>query len=94
MVFHLNGEALVIGIHGRPLRHRPGFQHVAGLQPEVPVQARGGVLLHHEQAPARGRHRRRRTERLRRRRCLSFLAIGIQAAAGIGVRLRRLSRSG
>ena len=82
MVFHLHGEALVLGIHGRALGHRPGLQHVAHFEAEVPMQARGGVLLHHEQSPrAAGRGRSRAAEGLRRGRGAAALAVDAEALA-------------
>jgi hypothetical protein len=45
MIFHLNGQALVGGIEGGSLGNGPGFQDAADLQPEIVVQAGGGVLL-------------------------------------------------
>src|SRR6185437_15548837 len=36
-----------------PLRHRPGHQHPVALQPDVPVQPPGVVLLDHEHAAVR-----------------------------------------
>ena len=86
MVFHLHGEALVLGIHGRPLGHRPGLQHVADFQPEVPVQARRGMLLHDEQPPRAGQRRRLGTaEGLRRGGSAAPLAVDAEALARRGI---------
>ena len=52
MVLDEHGEALLGVVGGRPLRHRPRLERAAELQPEVVVQAGGGVLLHDERERA------------------------------------------
>jgi hypothetical protein len=57
-------DGVVLGAHGQPhgvrlggqaLGHRPRRQHAVALQPHVPVQAAGVVLLHHEPVVGAGR---------------------------------------
>jgi hypothetical protein len=48
MVLDVDGQALLAGIEARPLGHGPAPQHAFHLQPEVVVQARGVMALHHE----------------------------------------------
>ena len=52
MILDLDGEAFVRRVVRRPLGHRPGAEHAIHLQPQVEVQAPGGMLVHDEQ-PAR-----------------------------------------
>ena len=76
MVLDQRREALVLGIHGRTLRHGPGTQHVVDLEPEVPMQPGGGMLLDDEQPPAvRDRVPLGGGERLRRHRRLPLGAV-------------------
>ena len=55
-------QRVILGVHGQvvdgrvvrhALRHRPGHQHPVPLQPHVPVQPPGVVLLDHERAAVR-----------------------------------------
>ena len=57
-------DRVVLGAHGQPHRvrlggqalgHRPRRQHAVALEPHVPVQAAGVVLLHHEAVVGAGR---------------------------------------
>src|SRR5690606_2100764 len=48
MVFHFHRHALDRGVVARALGHRPAFQRVADLQPEIVVPPAGMVQLHHE----------------------------------------------
>src|SRR5258708_7833156 len=48
MILRLHREALVRMALRRPFGHRPGFQRTLNRQPEVVVQARRGMFLHHE----------------------------------------------
>src|SRR5581483_9559065 len=52
VIFDLNRQPLVGGVHGRSLRHGPGLQHPVEFQTQVVVQASGCVLLHHKLAIA------------------------------------------
>src|SRR6185503_10607810 len=45
MVLRLHGEALVGRVEARSLRHGPALEHALELEPEVVMQARGGVAL-------------------------------------------------
>src|SRR4030095_1702647 len=69
-------ERVVLGLGGhpplachqaRPFRNRPALQHAIELEPEIPVHAARGVLLHHElERRSRCRTRRLRTLSARR----------------------------
>ena len=48
MVFGADREALVVGIEAGAARDRPALEHAIQLQPEIPMEARRVVLLHHE----------------------------------------------
>src|SRR5205807_8042291 len=54
VVFRSHGEVVLAGVGGDALGYGPRRQGAVALEPEVPVEARGVVLLHHETA-ARGR---------------------------------------
>ena len=45
MIFDFDCEPFVRGIHGRTLGDGPGFQHASELEPQVVMQAPGGMLL-------------------------------------------------
>ena len=49
MVFGAHREPFVVGIGAGTARHRPAFEHAVHLEPEIPVQAGGVVLLDHEE---------------------------------------------
>src|SRR5205085_8330791 len=48
MVLGAHGEPVVGGIEARPPRHRPALQRPLQLQPEIEMEAGGGMLLDHE----------------------------------------------
>lgn len=48
MIFGPHGEALVLRIEARPLRHSPAHQHVPDLQAEIVVHGPSRVGLNHE----------------------------------------------
>src|SRR5437868_11613709 len=48
MVLGAHREALLVGIEAGPLRNCPALEHSVELEPEVPVQPRGIVLLDDE----------------------------------------------
>src|SRR5687767_10560467 len=48
MILHLHREPLHGGIRGRSLRYRPTLHHAVQLEPEIEMQAAGGVLLNHK----------------------------------------------
>ena len=48
MILRLHRQAFIRMAQRRPLRHRPRFQRTVNRQPEVVVQPRRGVLLHHK----------------------------------------------
>src|SRR5262249_27877275 len=48
MILSLHGESFVCMTPRRPLRYGPGFQCAVNRQPEVVVQPRRGMFLHHE----------------------------------------------
>src|SRR5215831_3341675 len=52
MVFDVHGEAPLLRVHRRPLRHRPALEHAVHLQTKVVVEPARGVLLHHEEPTA------------------------------------------
>src|SRR5690606_23523005 len=56
MVFHFDGEALVGRRERGASRHRPGLEHSVELEPQVIVQAPGGMLLNDEAQTSRGAH--------------------------------------
>ena len=51
VVLGVHGEVVHRRVVGDALGQRPGDQHAVALQPEVPVQPAGVVLLHHEACP-------------------------------------------
>ena len=68
MVLGAHGEALVVRVEARPVRHRPALEHPVQLQPQVPVKPGRVVLLDHEavaMAPAQFLVRALRLVRLR-----------------------------
>src|SRR3546814_4079534 len=48
MVLGPHREAFLARIEARPACHRPALEHAVDLEPQVPVQPRRVVLLHHE----------------------------------------------
>src|SRR5262249_5538917 len=52
MVLDVHGQPSLLGMHRRPLGHRPALQHAVHLEAEVIVEAAGRVLLHDEEASA------------------------------------------
>lgn len=48
VVRHLDGEALVGRVHGRPFRDGPGLEDAAEFQAEVPVEMSGMVFMDDE----------------------------------------------
>ena len=56
-----NGEMVVTRIEGHALRQSPRHEHPVPLEPEVPVQGRGVMLLDHERAALAARRPRART---------------------------------
>ena len=48
VVFGPHREPLVLWVEAWPTGHRPRFQHAVDLDPEVPVEPRGVVLLNDE----------------------------------------------
>ena len=48
MVLGAHREALVLGVHARPARHRPAFEHAVHLDTEIEMQPRRVMLLHDE----------------------------------------------
>ncbi|GAB3849696.1 hypothetical protein GCM10029963_34630 [Micromonospora andamanensis] len=48
VVLGVHGEVVASRIARQPARHRPGDEHPVALQPQVPVQAAGVVLLDDE----------------------------------------------
>ena len=56
MVLGFDGEALLAQLVGRTLRHGPRLEHAIELEPEIVVQAAGGVLLDDEQQRPGARH--------------------------------------
>ena len=79
-------DGVVLGAHGQPhgvrlggqaLGHRPRRQHAVALEPHVPVQAAGVVLLHHEPVVGAGR-RIGLGDGLRRARRVALAAVLLQ----------------
>ncbi len=56
MVLDLDRQALVARVERRPLGHRPGLEDPVEFEPQVEVQPRRVVLLHHETQLVRGQH--------------------------------------
>jgi hypothetical protein len=55
MILDVHREALVVGVVGGTLGHRPGPEDAFHLEPEIEVQAPRGVLVDDEEsAPAAG----------------------------------------
>ena len=52
--FHVHGETFVGRVGRGPLGHRPRLQSAVHLEPKVPMQGAGMVLLHDEQPGATG----------------------------------------
>src|SRR5438445_3990852 len=52
MVLCPDSQPLICRIHGRPFRHRPGYQDSVNRQPEIIVQAAGVVFLNDKDMPA------------------------------------------
>ena len=48
VVFDVDREVIFLGVRRDALGYSPRDEHAVLLEPEVPVQAAGGVLLHHE----------------------------------------------
>ena len=48
VVLHVNGQALLSRVQTRPLGDGPRREHAVDLEPEVIVQAAGGMLLDHK----------------------------------------------
>ncbi len=55
VILDVHREPLLLRVPRRSLGHRPALEHAVHLEAQVVVQAPRGVLLHHEEAPARGR---------------------------------------
>ena len=60
MILDVHREPLLRGVVRRSLGHRPGAEHALHLEPEVPVQPGGRVLVHDEQAAGLAPDTRRR----------------------------------
>ena len=50
VVLGVHGQAVLAGRVGQEVRHRPRHEHAVALEAQIPVQARGGVLLDDEAA--------------------------------------------
>ena len=48
MIFHLDGEALVMRVERRAAGHGPGFEDAVEFKPKIVVQSRGVMLLNDE----------------------------------------------
>ena len=54
VIFHVHGEALLLGADRRALRDGPALQHPVHLEAQIVVEAPGRVLLDDEQPPPHG----------------------------------------
>ena len=74
VVLGLHGEVVLLRVGRHAAGQRPAHQHAVVLEPEVPVQAPGVVLLDHEdRIAAAGGLRRIRRHRLRRLRLVAHV---------------------
>ncbi len=84
MVLDFDRQAPLVRIERRPPCHRPGLEHALVFEPQVVVQARGGVFLDNE-TQAFGRRDRRLAARLGGQGEVTLRLIGIQLAIGHGL---------
>ena len=59
VILHVHRKALVGGVRGRALGNRPRLQHPFHFEPQVPMEAGGGVHVNDEQAARCGGRNRR-----------------------------------
>ncbi len=85
VVLGLDGEVVLLGVGRLAARQRPAHEHAVVLQPEVPVQAAGVVLLDDE-AVARARRRRLVRDGLGRAPGVAHGAVPVQAVGPLVVR--------
>ncbi len=57
MVLGADREALLVGVDARPARHRPALEHAVDFETEIPMEARGVVLLDDEAVAVAGLER-------------------------------------
>ena len=91
MILHLDRQSLVLGIDRGSASDRPGLEHAAQLESEVPVQPPGGVFLNDVTQACRTRYTAP-TAGFRSLRKIPLRSVGCELSSGHGDLARTESR--